>query len=109
MENPGIKTLRTFLSIIKSQEPTTRQRISEDLNRAYGMVNEYLKFCLKTNLIEISKVEHNRGPWPQKFYTLTCTGKKLTEILQAIKDDLPECEKKCANVQARHVAPSMIL
>jgi predicted transcriptional regulator len=89
MENPGIKTLQTFLSIIKSQEPTTRQRISEDLNRAYGMVNEYLKFCLKTNLIEISKVEHNRGPWPQKFYILTSTGKKLAKILGEINNDLP--------------------
>lgn len=88
MENPGIRTLQTFLSIIKSQQPTTRQRISEDLNRAYGMVNEYLKFCLKKNLIEISKVEHNRGPWPQKFYTLTSTGMKLTEILGEIENDL---------------------
>ena len=89
MENPGIRTLQTFLSIVKSQEPTTRQRISEDLNRAYGMVNQYLKFCLKTNLIGISKVQRNRGPWPQKFYVLTSNGKKLTEILEAIENDLP--------------------
>ena len=84
MENPGIRTLQTFLSIIKSQEPTTRQRISENLNRAYGMVNEYLKFCLKTNLIEISKVEHSRGPWPQKYYVLTSNGKILADVLEQI-------------------------
>lgn len=84
MENPGIKTLTKFLSVIRTQQPTTRQRISNSLNRAYGMVNEYLKFSLRKRLIEISKIEHNRGPWPQKFYVLTSTGRELIRTLEKI-------------------------
>ena len=85
MQNPGIRTLAKFLSIIESQEPTTRQGISNSLNRAYGMVNDYLKFSLDKGLIEISRVECNRGPWPQKFYALTTTGRELVRILEGMQ------------------------
>lgn len=84
-ENPGVKTLARFLSVIETQQPTNRQRISNALNRAYGMVNRYLEFSLDKRLIEVSKVEHNRGPWPQKFYVLTPIGRELIRILEKMR------------------------
>jgi len=87
LNNPGIQSLGKFLLVIKKQQPTTRQRISNALNRAYGMVNEYLKFCSKTSLIQISKIENNRGPWPQKYYVLTPTGEILVKVLGEIRNE----------------------
>ena len=84
MKNPGIRTLARFLSVIRTKQPTTRQGISNGLNRAYGMVNAYLKFSLEKRLIEVSKVEHSNGPWPQKLYVLTPIGRDLTKILESI-------------------------
>lgn len=82
MKNPGVRTLARFLSVIRTQQPATRQGISNGLNRAYGMVNTYLKFALEKRLIKVSRVEHNRGPWPQKLYVLTPAGGDLAKILE---------------------------
>ena len=84
MENPGIRTLAKFLSLVATQQPTTRQRISDAMNRAYGMVNRYLEFSLDKRLIRVSKIERNKGPMPQKFYVLTSTGRDFIKVLEKI-------------------------
>ena len=91
MNNPGIVTLKKFLSIVKKKEPVIRQSLVDSLStgRSYDLADQYIAFCLDAELVEISKIERGRGPWPQKFYVLTSRGRKLTEILEAMKIDLP--------------------
>ena len=44
MENPGLKTLLSFLSQVRRNAPATFSKLCEERRRGYGMVNRYIRF-----------------------------------------------------------------
>ncbi len=81
MDNPGLRTLASFLEQVKRHSPATYSKISEGRNRGYGMINRYLAYCLRENLIEISSVRRARGRYPSKTYVLSERGARLLGIV----------------------------
>ena len=42
MENPGLKTLITFLSQVQRNAPANFNALSEERRKGYGMVSRYI-------------------------------------------------------------------
>jgi len=81
MDKPGLKTLTTFLDQIRRRAPATYSAISEERARGYGMINRYLDYCLKENLILIHSTRRTRGRYPSKTYVLSEKGARLLDII----------------------------
>lgn len=84
MHNPGLETLLSFLDLVNKKMPATFYDLSRERRKAYGMINRYIKFCLKNGLLEISSEQRRRGPKPSKTYVLTEKGKQLLFLFGSI-------------------------
>lgn len=82
MENPGLKTLITFLCQVQRKEPVNFSALSEERRRGYGMVSRYLRFCLEHGLIRIVSEQKTRGRYPSKTYALSYRGTQLLAIFE---------------------------
>jgi hypothetical protein len=51
MENPGLKTLITFLGQIQRNAPATFTALSEERRKSYDMVSRYIRYCLGQDLV----------------------------------------------------------
>jgi len=81
MDKPGLKTLTTFLDQIRRRAPATYSAISEERARVYGMINRYLTYCLRENLIQVHSTRRTRGRYPSKTYVLSEKGARLLDIV----------------------------
>ena len=82
MENPGLKTLITFLSQVNRNAPANFTAISEERRKGYGMVSRYIKYCLGQDLIRVVSEQKTRGRYPSKKYALSEKGSRLLGMFQ---------------------------
>ena len=82
MENPGLKTLISFLSQINRNAPVNFSTLCEERRKGYGMVSRYLRYCLDQQLILIVSERRTRGRYPSKEYSLSDKGSDLLTIFQ---------------------------
>ena len=77
MENPGLKTLISFLDQVGRNEPVKFSTLCDERKRGYGMVSRYIRYCLKSELITIVSIRKTRGRYPSKEYSLSNKGNNL--------------------------------
>ena len=82
MENPGLKTLITFLSQVDQNAPANFSTICEERRKGYGMVSRYIKYCLGQDLIRVVSEQKTRGRYPSKKYALSEKGSQLLGMFQ---------------------------
>ncbi len=82
MENPGLKTLITFLGQIQRNAPATFTALSEERRKSYDMVSRYIRYCLGQDLIKVVSVQKTRGRYPSKRYALSAKGSQLLRIFE---------------------------
>ena len=87
MENPGLRTLISFLNQVKKQAPVNFSGLARGRRRGYGMVNRYLRYCLGKDLIRIVSEFRTRGRYPSKTYALSERGSKLLAIFDEEKEE----------------------
>ena len=80
MENPGLRTLISFLNQVKKQAPVNFSGLARGRRRGYGMVNRYLRYCMGKDLIRIVSERRTRGRYPSKTYALSERGSRLLDI-----------------------------
>ena len=80
MENPGMRTLTTFLRQVERNAPVNFSRLCAEHGRGYGMVNRY---CLGSGLIAVASERRTRGRYPSRCYALTEKGASLLRILES--------------------------
>ena len=85
MENPGLKTLLSFLEQVRRNTPATFSKLSRERNRGYGMINRYLKFCIRNDLIRVVSERRTRGRYPSKEYVLS-EGGALSRTGRGLRD-----------------------
>jgi len=85
MENPGLRTLISFLNQIKTQAPVNFSGLARGQRRGYGMVSRYLRYCLGKDLICIVSEFRTRGRYPSKTYALSERGSQLLAIFDEEK------------------------
>ena len=82
MNNPGLRTLASFLGQVKRHAPATYSKISAERGRGYGMINRYLAYCLREGLIRVSSIQKTKGRYPSKTYVLSECGDRLLGIIE---------------------------
>ena len=82
MENPGLRTLLSFLGQVGRNAPATFSRLCEERRRGYGMVSRYIRFCLSRELIRVVSVRRTRGRYPSRTFDLSERGTRLLEIFE---------------------------
>jgi len=82
MENPGLKTLITFLGHVNQNAPANFSTISKERRKGYGMVSRYIKYCLGQDLIWVVSEQKTRGRYPSKKYALSEKGSRLLGMFQ---------------------------
>ncbi len=82
MENPGLRTLISFLRRVGERAPANFSSLCEDRGKGYGMVSRYLGWCLEKGLIRVVEVRRTRGRYPSKTYGLTVRGRRLLELFE---------------------------
>ncbi len=87
MENPGLRTLISFLNQVKKQAPVNFSGLARGRRRGYGMVNRYLRYCIGKDLIRIVSERRTRGRYPSKTYALSERGSKLLAIFDEEKEE----------------------
>ena len=87
MENPGLRTLISFLNQVRRQAPVNFSGLAEGRRRGYGMVNRYLRYCIGKDLIIIVSERRTRGRYPSKTYALSERGSKLLTIFDEEKEE----------------------
>jgi len=87
MENPGLRTLVSFLNQIRKQAPVNFSGLARGRRRGYGMVNRYLRYCLGKDLIRIVSERRTRGRYPSKTYALSERGSRLLDIFDEEKEE----------------------
>lgn len=87
MENPGLRTLISFLNQVRKQAPVNFSGLARGRRRGYGMVNRYLKYCIGKELIHIVSEFRTRGRYPSKTYALSEKGSKLLAIFDEEKEE----------------------
>ncbi len=87
MENPGLRTLISFLNQVKKQAPVNFSGLARGRRRVYGMVNRYLRYCIGKDLILIVSEFRTRGRYPSKTYALSEKGSKLLAIFDEEKEE----------------------
>lgn len=80
MQNPGVKTLLTFLKQVREHEPANFSTLSRERRKGYGMLRRYLDYCLEENLITIHSTIQTRGRYPSKKYAITKRGEALLDL-----------------------------
>ncbi len=87
MENPGLRTLISFLTQIRRQAPVNFSGLARGRRRGYGMVNRYLRYCIGKDLIRIVSERRTRGRYPSKTYALSERGSRLLDIFDEEKEE----------------------
>ncbi len=87
MENPGLRTLISFLNQVRNQAPVNFSGLARGRRRGYGMVNRYLRYCMGKDLIRIVSERRTRGRYPSKTYALSERGSKLLAIFDEEKGE----------------------
>ena len=82
VENPGLRTLLSFLNRVGSRAPANFTALCEGGWRGYGMVSRYLRFSLKYGLIRVVAERRGRGRYPSRDYDLSERGRRLLEIFE---------------------------
>jgi hypothetical protein len=81
MDNPGLRTLASFLEQVKRHAPATYSKLSMERGRGYRMINRYLAYCLREDLIRVSSTRRTRGRYPSKTYVLSERGAQLLDAV----------------------------
>ena len=81
MENPGLRTLTSFLDQVRRNAPATFTKLCEERRRGYGMVSRYIRYCLSRGLIRVVSERRTRGRYPSRTYDLSDRGARLLKIL----------------------------
>ncbi len=87
MENPGLRTLISFLNQVRRQAPVNFSGLARGRRRGYGMVNRYLRYCIGKDLIRIVSERRTRGRYPSKTYALSERGSRLLDIFDEEKGE----------------------
>jgi len=87
MENPGLRTLISFLNQVRKQAPVNFSGLARGRRRGYGMVNRYLRYCMGKDLIIIVSERRTRGRYPSKTYALSERGSRLLAIFDEEKGE----------------------
>jgi hypothetical protein len=82
MENPGLRTLTSFLDQVRRHAPVNFSTLCEERRKGYGMVSRYLKFCLGNGLITVVSERRTRGRYPSKEYALSERGLRLLNVFE---------------------------
>ncbi len=82
MENPGLKTLLSFLGQVRRSASATFTKLCEGRRRGYGMVSRYIRFCLRSGLIRVVSERRTRGRYPSRAYDLSERGAQLLRIFE---------------------------
>ena len=82
MENPGLRTLISFLEQVQRNAPVNFSTLCEERSRGYGMVTRYIRFCLGRGLIRIVSEKRTRGRYPSKEYALSERGIRLLKVFE---------------------------
>jgi hypothetical protein len=80
MENPGLRTLISFLKQVRKESPVNFSGLARGRRRGYGMVNRYIRYCMGKDLIRIVSERMTRGRYPFKTYALSEKGSRLLAI-----------------------------
>lgn len=86
MKNPGLKTLLSFLSQVRSRAPVNFTALCEGDWKGYGMVTRYLRFCLEHGLICVIAERRGRGRYPSRGYDFSERGRRLLKIFEEFND-----------------------
>ncbi len=87
MENPGLRTLISFLDQVRNQAPVNFSGLARGRRRSYGMVNRYLRYCMEKDLVRIVSERRTRGRYLSKTYALSERGSKLLAIFDEEKEE----------------------
>ena len=87
MENPGLRTLVSFLNQIRKQAPVNFSGLARGRRRGYGMVNRCFRYCIGKGLIRIVSERRTRGRYPSKTYALSERGSRLLAIFDEEKGE----------------------
>ncbi len=87
MENPGFRTLISFLNQVRRQAPVNFSGLARGRRLGYGMVNRYLRYCIGKDLIRIVSERRTRGRYPSKTYALSERGSRLLDIFDEEKEE----------------------
>ncbi len=80
MENPGLRTLLSFLNHVRRLAPASFSKLCEGRQRGYGMVSRYIGFCVDHGLIRVVSERRTRGKYPSREYELSEKGLVFLEI-----------------------------
>lgn len=89
MENPGLRTLISFLEQVRKQAPVNFSGLARGRRRGYGMVNRYIRYCMGKDLIVVVAERRTRGRYPSKTYALSERGSRLLTIFDEEKGEPP--------------------
>jgi len=84
VENPGLRTLLSFLNRVGSMAPANFTAPCEGGWRGYGMVSQYLRFCLEQGLIRVVAEKRGRGHYSSRDYDLSERGRRLLEVFEEL-------------------------
>ena len=87
MENPGLRTLISFLEQVRKQAPVDFSGLVRGRRRGYGMVNRYIRYCMGKDLIIVVLERSTRGRYPSKTYALSERGSRLLAIFDEEKGE----------------------
>jgi hypothetical protein len=82
MENPGLRTLISFLEQVQRNAPVNFSTLCEERRRGYGMVTRYIRFCLGRDLIHVVSEKKTRGRYTSKEYALSERGIRLLQVFE---------------------------
>ncbi len=85
MENPGLRTLLTFLDQVRRNAPANFSKLSDERRKGYGMLSRYIRFCLGHDLILVVSEKRTRGRYPSKEYALSERGSSLLDLFENLK------------------------
>jgi hypothetical protein len=80
MENPGLRTLISFLEQVRKESPVNFSGLARGRRRGYGMVNRYIRYCIGKDLIRIVSERRTWGRYLSKTYALSERDSRLLAI-----------------------------
>jgi hypothetical protein len=89
MENPGMRTLTTFLRQVERNAPVNFSGLCAERRKGYGMVNRYISYCLSNGLIRVVVERRTRGRYPSRTYELSLRGATLLSLLGEKEAEAP--------------------
>jgi len=81
MENPGLRTLLSFLNHVRRLAPASFSKLCEGRQRGYRIVSRYIGFCVDHGLIRVVLDRRTRGKYTSREYELSEKGLVFLEIL----------------------------